>query len=143
MPATEADLNSIDIHTLKGEAVSLGAYATDVKLIVNVASRCGLAPQYEQPEGLQFTYGQRRSTTWRGRLPDVRAHPGQGRTRHPLCKPLTTFPYVNRKAGRIKWNFEKFVVTPGGKVSLFLPTFKPDDPEIIPAIEAGLDSRAV
>ncbi len=168
MIASAVDLNSIDVHTLKGEAVSLDAYATDVKLIVNVASRCGLAPQYEQLEELQRTYGDRGftvlgfpsnqflqelgstdaieeycSTTWGVTFPMFEKVQVNGRNRHPVYKLLTAFPYANGKAGRIKWNFEKFVVTPDGKVSRFLPTVKPDDPAIIAAIEGALASRAV
>ena len=168
MNPSAVDLNSIDVHTLRGEAVNLGAYATDVKLIVNVASRCGLAPQYEQLEQLQRTYGERGftvlgfpsnqflqelgstdaieeycSTTWGVTFPMFEKIQVNGRNRHPLYKLLTAFPYANGKAGRIKWNFEKFVVTPDGKVSRFLPTVKPDDPAIIAAIEGALASRAV
>lgn len=168
MPNSAAELNSIDVTTLKGENVTLGAYSDDVKLIVNVASRCGLAPQYEQLEELQRTYGDRGftvlgfpsnqflqelgsadaieeycSTTWGVTFPMFEKIQVNGRHRHPLYKLLTAFPYANGKAGRIKWNFEKFVVTPGGKVSRFLPTVTPDDPEIIAAIEGALAGRAV
>ncbi len=163
-----ADLNSIEVHTLKGEQVGLDTYADDVKLIVNVASRCGLAPQYEQLEQLQRTYGERGftvlgfpsnqflqelgsteaiqeycSTTWGVTFPMFEKIQVNGRNRHPLYKVLTAFPYADGKAGRIKWNFEKFLVTPHGKVSRFLPTVKPDDPTIIAAIEGGLASRAL
>ncbi len=168
MNPSAVDLNSIDVHTLRGEAVNLGAYATDVKLIVNVASRCGLAPQYEQLEQLQRTYGERGftvlgfpsnqflqelgstdaieeycSTTWGVTFPMFEKIQVNGRNRHPLYKLLTAFPYANGKAGRIKWNFEKFVVTPDGNVTRFLPTVKPDDSAIIETIETALASRAV
>ncbi len=168
MAPSSIDLNSIEVHTLKGEEVTLGAYSGDVKLIVNVASRCGLAPQYEQLEELQRTYGERGftvlgfpsnqflqelgsteaiqeycSTTWGVTFPMFEKIQVNGRNRHPLYKMLTAFPYADGKAGRIKWNFEKFVVAPDGKVSRFLPTVKPDDPKIIAAIEGGLASRAL
>lgn len=168
MNTAAANLNSIEVHTLKGQEVTLDAYSDDVKLIVNVASRCGLAPQYEQLEELQRTYGERGftvlgfpsnqflqelgstdaiqeycSATWGVTFPMFEKVHVNGRNRHPLYKVLTAFPYANGKAGRIKWNFEKFVVTPDGKVSRFLPTVTPDDPTIIAAIEAGLDSRAL
>src|SRR6187455_3541604 len=52
-------LNEIPLTTLHGEATTFGAYADQVKLVVNVASRCGLAPQYEQLEALQKEYGPR------------------------------------------------------------------------------------
>jgi len=168
MNSPVANLNSIEVHTLKGNEVTLGAYSDDVKLIVNVASRCGLAPQYEQLEELQRTYGERGftvlgfpsnqflqelgstdaiqeycSTTWGVTFPMFEKIQVNGRNRHPLYKVLTEFPYANGKAGRIKWNFEKFVVTPIGKVSRFLPTVTPHDPAIIKAIEGALATRAL
>jgi glutathione peroxidase len=166
MTTTHADLSSIAVHTLKGDETTLGQYGGDVKLIVNVASRCGLAPQYEQLEALQRTYGDRGftvlgfpsneflqelgsdeaiqeycSTTWGVTFPMFEKIRVNGRHRHPLYKVLTSFPYADGKAGRIKWNFEKFVVTPDGKVSRFMPTVKPDDPTIIAAIESALPAR--
>ena len=168
MNPSVANLNSIEVHTLKGDEVTLGAYSDDVKLIVNVASRCGLAPQYEQLEELQRTYGERGftvlgfpsnqflqelgstdaiqeycSTTWGVTFPMFEKVQVNGRNRHPLYKVLTEFPYANGKAGRIKWNFEKFVVTPDGNVSRFLPTVTPNDPAIIEAIEGALAARAL
>jgi len=167
MNSKRADLSSIDIRTLKGEATTLGAYAGDVKLIVNVASRCGLAPQYEALEELQRTYADRGftvlgfpsneflqelgsdeaieeycSTTWGVTFPMFEKISVNGRQRHPLYKVLTEFPYENGKAGRVKWNFEKFVVTPSGEVSRFMPTVVPNDPEIIAAIERELSAKA-
>jgi len=166
MTSKRADLSSIDIRTLKGEATTLGAYADDVKLIVNVASRCGLAPQYETLEELQRTYADRGftvlgfpsneflqelgsdeaieeycSTTWGVTFPMFEKIRVNGRQRHPLYKILTEFPYENGKSGRVKWNFEKFVVTPSGEVSRFMPTVVPDDPEIIAAIERALSAK--
>ena len=166
MTTTHADLSSIAVHTLKGDETTLGQYDGDVKLIVNVASRCGLAPQYEQLEALQRTYGDRGftvlgfpsneflqelgsdeaiqeycSTTWGVTFPMFEKVRVNGRHRHLLYKVLTSFPYADGKAGRIKWNFEKFVVTPTGEVARFMPTVKPDDPTIIAAIESGLAAR--
>lgn len=132
MNPSVANLNSIEVHTLKGDEVTLGTYSGDVKLIVNVASRCGLAPQYQQLEELQRTYGERGftvlgfpsnqflqelgstdaiqefcSTTWGVTFPMFEKVQVNGRNRHPLYQVLTEFPYANGKAGRIKWNFEK------------------------------------
>lgn len=61
-----------------------------------------------------------------------------GRHRHPLYAELTAVADGNGKAGRVKWNFEKFVVQPGGEVQRFRPTTQPDDPAVIAAIEEGL-----
>lgn len=166
MTATAADLSSIPLTTLKGEATSMDAYAGHVKLIVNVASRCGLAPQYEALEELQRTYGDRGftvlgfptneflqelgsseaieeycSTTWGVTFPMFEKIRVNGKQRHPLYKILTAYPYANGKSGRIKWNFEKFLVSPNGEVSRFLPTTVPDDPEIVAAIEKALATK--
>lgn len=64
-----------------------------------------------------------------------------GRNRHPLYEALTKVPDARGKAGRVKWNFEKFVIMPSGEVHRFRPTTEPDDPAIIEAIERGLDER--
>ena len=162
---TAYDFSAVDID---GHDQTLSDYTGKVLLIVNVASRCGLAPQYEQLEKLQRTYGERGftvlgfpsnqflqelgstdaiqeycSTTWGVTFPMFEKVQVNGRNRHPLYKVLTEFPYANGKAGRIKWNFEKFVVTPDGNVSRFLPTVTPNDPAIIEAIEGALAARAL
>ena len=61
-----------------------------------------------------------------------------GRNRHPLYAELASVADGNGKAGRVKWNFEKFVVQPDGQVQRFRPATQPDDPAVIAAIEAGL-----
>ena len=60
-----------------------------------------------------------------------------GKSAHPLYAELTKTPDAAGKAGRVKWNFEKFVVTPSG-VHRFRPTVQPDDPEIVALIESSL-----
>ena len=65
-----------------------------------------------------------------------------GRSQHPLYAELTKTPDADGKAGRVKWNFEKFVITPNGTVSRFRPTTLPDSAEVIGAIEAGLATPA-
>jgi len=156
-------LGSIELTTIDGTDTTFGAYSDKVLMVVNVASRCGLAPQYEQLEKLQKEYADRGftvlgfpsnqflqelgstdaiqeycSTTWGVTFPMFETIRVNGRHRHPLYKKLTEYPDYDGKAGRIKWNFEKFVVTPGGKVSRFSPKTKPDAPQVIAAIEAGL-----
>ncbi len=163
MTTEHADLSSIAVRTLKGEPTTLDAYKDHVKLIVNVASRCGLSPQYEQLEELQRTYGDRGftvlgfpsndflqelgtdeaiaeycSATWGVTFPMFEKVHVNGRKRHPLYKTLTSFPYADGTSGRIKWNFEKFVVTPSGQVFRFHPKTTPDDPAVIAAIESAL-----
>ena len=61
-----------------------------------------------------------------------------GRSAHPLFTALTSTPDESGKAGRVAWNFEKFLVTPDGAVHRFRPTVQPDDPRIVALIEASL-----
>ncbi|AAT89513.1 glutathione peroxidase [Leifsonia xyli subsp. xyli] len=156
-------LMDIPFRTIDGEPTSLAAFAGKVILVVNVASRCGLAPQYEKLEGLQKTYGDRGftvigfpsnqflqelnstdaikeycSTTWGVTFPMMEKVKLNGRSAHPLYAELTTYPDAAGKAGKVKWNFEKFMITPGGAVHRFRPTTEPDAPEIIGLIEQAL-----
>lgn len=160
-------LDSIPLTTLRGETTTFGAYADKVVLVVNVASRCGLAPQYEKLEALQKTYGDRGftvvgfpsnqflqelgsaeaisdycSATWGVTFPMMEKVKVNGRSEHPLYTELKKTPDSEGKAGRVKWNFEKFVVTPGGHVHRFRPTTEPDAPEIVSVIEASLVASA-
>lgn len=161
MPTT--DLNEIPFTKMDGSQTTLGEYDGQARLIVNVASRCGLAPQYEQLEGLQKTYGERGftvlgfpsnqflqelgtneavseycSTTWGVTFPIFDRVRVNGRKAHPLYTELKQTPDAAGKAGRVAWNFEKFLVLPDGTVKRFRPTVKPDAPEIIDAIESAL-----
>ena len=160
-------LDEIPLTTIKGDETTLAAYGEGVKLIVNVASRCGLAPQYEKLEQLQKTYGERGltvlgfpsnqflqelsteeaiaeycSTTWGISFPMFEKIKVNGRGEHPLYSELKKTPDANGKAGRVKWNFEKFVITPDGQVHRFRPTTEPDDPAIIDVIEKALPTEA-
>ena len=156
-------LNDIPLITIDGEPTSLAPYADKVKLIVNVASRCGLSPQYKKLEELQKTYGERGftvlgfpsnqflqelrspeaikefcSTTYGVTFPMFETIRVNGRSQHPLYAELTKTPDATGKAGRIKWNFEKFIVSPGGEVHRFRPKVEPDAPEILGLIQASL-----
>ncbi|GAA1737554.1 glutathione peroxidase [Microbacterium paludicola] len=134
-------------------------------LLVNVASKCGLTPQYEQLEQLQRTYGERGLTvvglpcnqfmgqepgsieqildycaaTWGVSFPIGDKVKVNGPNAHPLYKALKKTPDGHGKAGRVAWNFEKFLVRTDGSVARFRPPQKPDDPEIVAAIEAALE----
>jgi glutathione peroxidase len=157
----------IPFQTIDGEPTALSAYAGKVILVVNVASRCGLAPQYEKLEKLQETYGDRGftvvgfpsnqflqelgstdaikeycSTTWGVTFPMMEKVRLNGRNAHPLYQELTKSPYADGKAGKVKWNFEKFVLTPDGGVHRFRPQTEPDDPAIIGLIEETLPAAA-
>ncbi|MBK4346935.1 glutathione peroxidase [Lacisediminihabitans changchengi] len=161
--SSAANLDSIPLTTITGAETSLAEYDGKVKLIVNVASRCGLAPQYEKLEAMQKLYADRGftvlgfpsnqflqelsteeaiaeycSTTWGISFPMFEKVKVNGRDAHPLYSELKKTPDANGKAGRVKWNFEKFVITPDGQVHRFRPTTEPDDPAIIDLIEKAL-----
>ena len=156
-------IDDIALKTIDGRDTNLGEYAGKVKLIVNVASRCGLTPQYEQLEALQKTYADRGftvlgfpsnqfmqemgseekiaeycSTTWGVTFPMFEKVKVNGRSQHPLYAELTKAEDAEGKAGKVTWNFEKFLVTADGQVHRFRPKMLPDDPQIIEAIEAAL-----
>ncbi|MFF2390212.1 glutathione peroxidase [Agromyces sp. NPDC058104] len=161
------DLRDIPLTTIDGEAVTLADYADEVVMVVNVASKCGLTPQYTKLEELQREYGDQGFTvlgfpcnqfagqepggaadikefcsmTYGVSFPLMEKVKVNGRNRHPLYEVLTQVEDGRGKAGRVKWNFEKFVIQPGGEVSRFRPTTEPDDPEIIAAIERGISER--
>lgn len=161
-------LNDLPLVTIDGKPTSLAAYADQVKLIVNVASRCGLTPQYTKLEELQEKYGDRGftvlgfpsnqffqelgsseaiadfcSTTYGVTFPMFEKVKVNGRHQHPLYAELTKTPDAEGNAGKVKWNFEKFVVTPDGQVHRFRPTTQPDAPEIVGLIEASLPATAL
>ncbi|HWR84562.1 MAG TPA: glutathione peroxidase [Rhodoglobus sp.] len=158
-----ATLTDIPLTTIDGQQTTLRAWEGRVLLIVNVASRCGLAPQYEQLEQLQRRYGDRGftvlgfpsnqfmqelgsedrikeycSTTWGVTFPMFERVRVNGRSAHPLYEELTKAEDADGKAGKVKWNFEKFVVLPDGSVHRFRPTVLPDDPAIVALIESAL-----
>ncbi|MCU1405727.1 MAG: glutathione peroxidase [Glaciihabitans sp.] len=162
------DIRDIPLTTIEGNTTSLAAYADKVVLVVNVASRCGLTPQYETLEQLQRTYGERGftvlgfpsnqfalgetgdaekiaefcSSTYGVTFPLMEKSKVNGRSQNPLYAELTKTADADGKAGRIKWNFEKFVISPSGDIHRFRPTTLPDSPEVIQAIEAGLAESA-
>ncbi|MET0975989.1 MAG: glutathione peroxidase [Leifsonia sp.] len=156
-------INDIPLTTINGETTTLGEYGDSVKLIVNVASRCGLSPQYEKLEAMQKLYEDRGftvlgfpsnqflqelgseeaiaeycSTTWGVTFPMFERVKVNGRNQHPLYSELVKTPDAAGKAGKVKWNFEKFVITPDGQVHRFRPVVEPDAPEIVELIEGSL-----
>ncbi|MBK0420106.1 glutathione peroxidase [Leucobacter sp. CSA1] len=162
-----AALRRIPLTTIDGEATSLAAYADQAVLVVNVASKCGLTPQYEQLEELQRRYGDRGftvlgfpcnqfmgqepgsaerikefcSTTYGVTFPLMEKTKVNGRHKHPLYAQLRRVPDAAGRAGKVKWNFEKFLVAPDGGVTRFRPATRPDDPAVISAIERALPDR--
>lgn len=155
------------IHNLAGEDASLGEFEGKALLLVNVASKCGLTPQYEGLERLQRTYGDRGfsvlgfpcnqfagqepgtseeiaefcSATYGVSFPLFEKVDVNGGDRHPIYDQLTAVPDAEGEAGDVQWNFEKFLVSPDGEiVKRFRPTVDPEAPEVIDAIEASLPS---
>ena len=152
------------VKALDGSDADLHDYEGKVALVVNVASKCGLTPQYEQLEELQRLYGDRGftvvgfpcnqffgqepgsvddilefcSTTYGVTFPVNDKVKVNGKNAAELYKALKETPDAGGKAGRVKWNFEKFLVLPDGDVLRFRPKQKPDAPEIVSAIEAAL-----
>jgi len=155
------------IHTLAGEQTTLSEQKGKTLLLVNVASKCGLTPQYEGLERLQKEYGDKGfsvlgfpcnqfmgqepgsaeeiqtfcSTTYGVTFPLFEKIDVNGANRHPIYDSLTSVADGEGQAGDIQWNFEKFLVSPSGEVvGRFRPTTQPDAPELVTAIEANLPS---
>ena len=155
-------LHDIPINTLSGEPTTLGAYAGHAILLVNVASKCGLTPQYTALEQLAQDYRDRGlfvvgvpcnqfmgqepgtpeeiqefcSTTYGVTFPLLEKIEVNGENRHPLYAELTKHPDASGEAGDIQWNFEKFLIAPDGTVAArFRPRTEPDAPEILDALE--------
>jgi glutathione peroxidase len=153
------------ISTLDGQPNALANAAGKVTLVVNVASKCGLTPQYEQLEALQKQYaaqgftvvgvpcnqfmGQEPgtseeiasfcSTTYGVTFPLTEKIDVNGDTRHALYSALTPVADAEGVDGDIRWNFEKFLVNrDGAVVARFHPKTAPDAPEVISAIESAL-----
>ena len=158
-------LSTIPLTSLDGNATSLAAYGDRAVLLVNVASKCGLTPQYGALEKLAQDYGDRGltvigvpsnqfmgqehgspeeiqtfcSTTYGVTFPLLAKTDVNGAGRHPLYAELTKTPDAAGEAGDVQWNFEKFLIAPGGEiVNRFRPRTEPDAPEVISAIEAVL-----
>ncbi|WP_102141510.1 glutathione peroxidase [Mycobacterium hubeiense] len=158
-----ASLTDISLTTLDGKPTSLAEYADGAVLVVNVASKCGLTPQYSALERLAQEYRDRGltvigvpcnqfmgqepgtaeeiqtfcSTTYGVTFPLLAKTDVNGANRHPLYAELTKTPDAAGEAGDVQWNFEKFLLAPGGRVvNRFRPRTEPDAPEVIAAIEA-------
>ena len=160
-------LTDIPLTTLDGKATSLADYADRAILLVNVASKCGLTPQYAALEQLARDYADRGltvigvpcnqfmgqepgtpeeiatfcSTTYGVTFPLLAKTDVNGADRHPLYSELTKTADADGQAGDIQWNFEKFVIAPGGEVvNRFRPRTEPDASEVVAAIETVLPS---
>jgi glutathione peroxidase len=164
-----ADTLDVPIARLDGTPSTLrDIVGPKAALVVNVASRCGLTPQYGALERLQETYadagltvvgvpcnqfgGQEPgtseeiaafcSTTYGVTFPLTEKVEVNGPNRHPLYERLVREPDERGRIGDIAWNFEKFLVDRAGRVvARFSPTTTPDDPRVVSAVEAVLRPR--
>jgi glutathione peroxidase len=155
----------LPLHTLAGEPGSLGDFAGKTLLVVNVASKCGLTPQYEGLERLHQRYadqgfsvigfpcnqfgGQEPGTaeeiqefcvtTYGVTFPMFEKIEVNGPGRHPVYTELTATADADGEAGDIQWNFEKFLVAPDGTIAgRFRPGTEPEDDTLVAAIEEHL-----
>jgi glutathione peroxidase len=161
-----SDLLDLPVTTLGGEQTTFGALTGGkTALVVNVASACGLTPQYSKLEALQKELGNRGftvlgfpcnqfagqepgtseeiqefcSTTYGVTFPLAAKIDVNGDARDAIYEQLTAAPDAAGEAGDIQWNFEKFLVSPDGQVvGRFRPATEPDAPEVLAAIEAFL-----
>jgi glutathione peroxidase len=155
--------HGIQVTSLDGSALLLDRFIDQVVLVVNVASQCGLTPQYEGLERLQQRFGARGFTVlgvpcnqFAGQEPGTEAEIAAFcTTRYDVTFPLTAKSGVNGEArdalyaflagpgaafpGDITWNFEKFLVGKDGQVlARFSPRTLPEAPEVLSAIERAL-----
>ena len=153
------------INTLDGEEADLSEFKGKALLVVNVASKCGLTPQYEGLQALQDQYGEQGFVVlgfpcnqFMGQEPGTADEIREfcdtnynvsftlfekidvnGAQRHPVYEILTGTADADGEAGDVKWNFEKFLVSPQGEVvGRFRPQVAPNDDALVAAIEANL-----
>jgi glutathione peroxidase len=155
----------VQIGSLQGGSADLSQYAGKAVLVVNVASKCGLTPQYNGLEKLHERYAERGftvlgvpcnqflgqepgsaeeiaefcSATYGVTFPMTEKVEVNGENRHPLYDRLTGFADAEGHSGDIRWNFEKFLVGRDGRVvARFSPQTEPESDEVVAAIEAQL-----
>lgn len=166
MSQTQApSIHEIELPTLNGKPASLGAYAGQVVLAVNTASKCGFTPQYAGLQALQDRYSAKGFTVLGFPCNQFfRQEPGsaediqnfcsinygvkfpmfakldvKGAGQHPLYAILSQMPDDSGKAGNVAWNFEKFLVDKDGHVvRRFRSKMEPESPEVVKAIESLL-----
>lgn len=153
------------LQSLGGEETTLGSLKGKLLLVVNVASECGLTPQYEQLQAIHTRYeargfsvvgfpcnqfGEQEPGTPEEILafgkeqfgvsfPLMQKIETNGDNRHAIYQALTQIKDAKGEAGDVQWNFEKFLLSAdGSKVTRFRPQTTPDDPQLIAVLEAGL-----
>ena len=158
-------VHEVEIGALQGGPANLAQYHGTAVLIVNVASKCGLTPQYAGLEKLHEGYAGRGftvlgvpcnqfmgqepgsaqeiaefcSATYGVTFPMTEKVDVNGENRHPLYERLVDTADAEGHTGDVRWNFEKFLLTPDGTVTArFSPQTEPDAPELVAALEAVL-----
>src|SRR5688572_14187585 len=153
------------VKDIDGKDVDLAQYKGKPVMIVNVASKCGMTPQYEQLQSLHKKYADQGlvilgfpANEFKGQEPGTNEQikefctskygvefpmfskmAAKGAGQSPLSQYLTSKETNPKFAGDISWNFEKFLVGRGGQVvARFSPRTKPDAPEVVKAIEGEL-----
>jgi glutathione peroxidase len=156
---------NIPIAGLDGSTDMLGSQRGKVALVVNVASKCGLTPQYEGLERIHERYADKSftvlgfpcnqfleqepgtpeeiatfcSTTYGVTFPLSEKIDVNGPNRHDVYDELTPTEDGEGHSGDIRWNFEKFLVGEDGEViARFAPQVEPEAPEVVDAIEGAL-----
>ncbi|MFJ5268253.1 glutathione peroxidase [Streptomyces sp. NPDC088358] len=162
---TDNSVFDVRIDSLQGGSANLGQYRGKTVLVVNVASKCGLTPQYAGLERLQERYaaqgftvlgvpcnqfmGQEPGTseeiaefcsaTYGVTFPMTEKVEVNGDARHELYQRLVDTADGEGHTGDIRWNFEKFLIGPGGDVvARFSPQVEPESVEVVAAVEKSL-----
>jgi glutathione peroxidase len=155
----------LQLSALDGGVLDLAEFSGRATLVVNVASQCGLTPQYEalqrlhqrfEPRGFSVLgvpcnqFGEQEpgdpeeiaafcSETYAVTFPLTAKLDVNGPHRHLLYQELTPTADVDGRSGDVQWNFEKFLVSPAGRVvRRFRPVTEPESPQVLAAIEAAL-----
>jgi glutathione peroxidase len=153
------------IRTLQGTPTKLGDFRGKALLLVNVASKCGMTPQYAALEALHERLGPKGftvigfpcnqfggqepgtaeqiqtfcSNSYGVTFPLTEKIEVNGPGRHPIYRELALVPDATGHTGDVRWNFEKFVISAdGSKITRFGTKVTPDDPALVAAVEAAL-----
>lgn len=162
---SNSSVHDISFTTIDGEQASMADYAGHAVLVVNVASECGLTPQYEGLQELADDFRDRglfvigfpcnqfmgqepgdedaikefTSGKYGITFPLAAKVDVNGPDRHPLYAELTKVADADGEAGDVQWNFEKFLISPEGEVvGRFRPKVEPGAPELVEALEETL-----